>query len=189
MSQVNQFKLPDVGEGLADAEIVVGVACYSAARFGPAVWGPVAGLFAVVVAAASVTLVGSAAGGAGFVVDMTIAGSLDSVPSEIAQIVYRIVQEGLTNAFKHSGSERVQVRVEITERLVVTVLDGGVSAPAADGFGIRGIRERAAAVGGTVTAGPRSDAPGWQLRATLPVRARTAVRRTVRSRRHHSRLA
>jgi signal transduction histidine kinase len=290
------------------APVAVGVACYSAGRYGPGVWGPVAGLFAVVVVAASVTLVGwtdlaptyavplvvavlagvlvlgrehraeavtrsavvaerlriardlhdvvghgvgaitvqagagrmalaagadaevrrallsieqagrgvlrevrwlvgvlrerpdevterdliglaAAARGAGFEVDMTIAGNLHTVPSEMAQIVYRIVQEGLTNAFKHSGAERVQVRVDITERVVVTVLDGGVGGPAADGFGIRGMRERAAAVGGTVSAGPRSDAPGWQLQATLPVRAGTAGRRTARSRWHHSRLA
>ena len=52
----------------------------------------------------------------------------------------------------------------------MTVLDDGAGTPAADGHGIRGMRERATAVGGEVYAGPRDDAPGWQVRATLPLR-------------------
>jgi signal transduction histidine kinase len=99
------------------------------------------------------------------------------MPPQIAQITYRIVQEGLTNAFKHSGSEQVQVRIAISDRVVVTVLDSGAGAPAADGFGIRGMRERAAQVGGTLTAGPRIDGPGWQIHAALPVAHRKKTAR------------
>jgi signal transduction histidine kinase len=119
----------------------------------------------------------AAAASAGFVVDMSIDGRFASMPPQIAQITYRIVQEGLTNAFKHSGSEHVQVRIAIGDRVVVTVLDSGAGLPAADGFGIRGMRERAADVGGTLTAGPRIDGPGWQVHATLPVAQRTKTAR------------
>jgi signal transduction histidine kinase len=115
----------------------------------------------------------AAAASAGFVVDMTIDGRFDLVPAEIAQVTYRIVQEGLTNAFKHSGSELVQVHIAISDQVRVAVLDSGAGLPAADGFGIRGMRERAAQVGGTLTAGPRIDGPGWQVHAALPVAQRT----------------
>jgi len=119
----------------------------------------------------------AAAASAGFVVDMSIDGRFASMPPQIAQITYRIVQEGLTNTFKHSGSEQVQVRIAIGDRVVVTVLDSGAGAPAADGFGIRGMRERAAQVGGTLTAGPRIDGPGWQIHAALPVAHRKKTAR------------
>jgi signal transduction histidine kinase len=111
-----------------------------------------------------------AARGAGFAVDLTIDGRFDSVPSAIAETAYRIVQEGLTNVFRHSGSEQVRVHVEVTDVLVLTVVDDGTGEPAAEGHGIRGMRERAAAVGGEVCAGPRADGPGWEIRATLPMR-------------------
>jgi signal transduction histidine kinase len=97
-------------------------------------------------------------------------GNLAAVPPQIVETAYRIVQEGLTNAFRYSGCEQVEVHVEAGDVLQVTVLDDGAGAPAADGHGIRGMRERAAAVAGEVYAGPRPDAPGWQVRATLPLR-------------------
>jgi signal transduction histidine kinase len=132
----------------------------------------------------------AAAASAGFVVDMSVDGGFAAVPPQLAQITYRIVQEGLTNAFKHSGADQVQVRIAISDQVVVTVLDSGAGLPAGDGFGIRGMRERAAQVGGTLTAGPRTDAPGWQLEAMLPVRAhQKAGPLRVRSRLHNSRLA
>jgi signal transduction histidine kinase len=114
-----------------------------------------------------------AARSAGFAVDLTIDGSFASVSSETAEAAYRIVQEGLTNAFRHSGSEQVRVNVWVNDVLVLTVVDDGRGEPAAEGNGIRGMRERAAAVGGEVSAGPRAHGAGWEIRATLPNRART----------------
>jgi signal transduction histidine kinase len=107
---------------------------------------------------------------AGFAVQLRMDGDLAAVPPQIVETAYRIVQEGLTNAFRYSGCEQVEVHVEAGDVLQVTVLDDGAGAPAADGHGIRGMRERATAVAGEVYAGPRPDAPGWQVRATLPVR-------------------
>jgi signal transduction histidine kinase len=107
---------------------------------------------------------------AGFAVQLRMDGNLAAVPPQIVETAYRIVQEGLTNAFRYSGCEQVWVHVEADDVVEVTVLDDGAGAPAVDGHGIRGMRERAAAVGGEMYAGPRNDAPGWQVRATLPVR-------------------
>jgi signal transduction histidine kinase len=107
---------------------------------------------------------------AGFAVQLRMDGNLAAVPPQIVETAYRIVQEGLTNAFRYSGCEQVEVQVEAGDIVEVTVLDAGAGAPAAAGHGIRGMRERATAVGGELYAGPRNDAPGWQVRATLPVR-------------------
>jgi signal transduction histidine kinase len=116
-----------------------------------------------------VVLLVEAARRAGFDMDLSIEGDVESVPPEIAEAAYRIVQEGLTNAFRHSGSERVRVQVEVGDLVVLTLVDDGGGAPAAEGHGIRGMRERAAAVGGDLYAGPRADASGWEVRATLPI--------------------
>jgi signal transduction histidine kinase len=107
---------------------------------------------------------------AGFAVQLTMDGNLAAVPPQIVETAYRIVQEGLTNAFRYSGCEQVEVHIEAGEVVQVTVLDDGAGAPAAAGHGIRGMRERATAVSGEVYAGPRDDGPGWQVRATLPIR-------------------
>jgi signal transduction histidine kinase len=111
-----------------------------------------------------------AARGAGFDVRMTVDGDLGSVPQPTGEASYRIVQEALTNAFRHSGSESVWVRVNVGDVLTVLVLDKGTAGPAAEGHGIRGMRERAAAVGGELCVGPPADGPGWEVRATLPMR-------------------
>jgi signal transduction histidine kinase len=122
-----------------------------------------------------------AARSAGYTVDLSVDAELDSVSPEIVQIAYRIVQEGLTNAFRHSGSTQAQVRVQVSDAVVVTVADCGAGRAATEGNGIRGMRERATAVGGTLCAGPRHDGPGWQVDATLPIHRREAGHRFVLS--------
>jgi signal transduction histidine kinase len=107
---------------------------------------------------------------AGFAVQLRMDGNMAAVPPQIVEAAYRIVQEGLTNAFRYSGCEQVEVHVAADDVVEVTVLDDGAGGPAEAGHGIRGMRERASAVGGEVSAGPRPDAPGWQVRATLPLR-------------------
>ncbi|WP_233580702.1 sensor histidine kinase [Streptomyces triticirhizae] len=88
--------------------------------------------------------------------------------------VLRVVQEGLTNVAKHAGvGTRARVSVSLTEGAAnVEIHDGGDGRPAPDrllvdsGYGIEGLRERVALLGGTVTAGP--EGRGWRLRATVP---------------------
>jgi signal transduction histidine kinase len=87
--------------------------------------------------------------------------------------VYRIVQEALTNTLKHAGSPaRAQVRLRYAGdgvELEVSDDGGGRSAPAGvtGGHGLAGMRERAAAYGGQVEAGPRAGRPGWRVLARL----------------------
>ncbi|OLT11503.1 hypothetical protein BJF78_04935 [Pseudonocardia sp. CNS-139] len=92
------------------------------------------------------------------------------VPAVVASTAYRIVQESLTNVLRHSGAGTATVRLdrgpaELTVRICD---DGGRSgAPRGAGFGLAGMRERAALLGGRVEAGPGRD--GWVVEAVLPV--------------------
>lgn len=90
-------------------------------------------------------------------------------------VVYRIVQEGLTNVIKHAGpaaTARVLLR-RAGPTLEVSVVDDGRGAGATapgGGHGLVGMRERAAAYGGTVEAGPVAGG-GFAVRARLPLAA------------------
>jgi signal transduction histidine kinase len=113
-----------------------------------------------------------AARSAGIVVELTIDPNTEAAPPATAEALYRIVQESLTNVLRHSGADRAQVRVLGGAAISLSVLDNGAGTVAADGHGIRGMRERASAVGGELSAGPRLDGPGWQVAARLPIGVR-----------------
>ncbi len=85
---------------------------------------------------------------------------------------YRIVQEALTNTHKHASATRADVVLDYgPHSLRVTVTDDGrpgVPKGAGPGHGLTGMHERASAVGGTVTAGPRLEG-GFQVVAELPL--------------------
>ncbi|MET8101146.1 sensor histidine kinase [Streptomyces sp. NPDC005236] len=88
---------------------------------------------------------------------------------------FRIVQEALTNVVRHSGSRRARVRFD-HERGVLRLRiddDGPATGAAAGGSGngLAGMRERAAALGGTIEAGPRDDG-GFRVLAVLPWKAK-----------------
>ncbi|MFJ5230706.1 sensor histidine kinase [Kitasatospora sp. NPDC088391] len=94
------------------------------------------------------------------------------VPATAQLTVYRLVQEALTNALRHTpAGTRAEVRVDCSAVAVeVAVTDSGPRAarPAAPsgGHGLAGMRERAAAYGGTLRAGPGPDG-GWEVRTRL----------------------
>lgn len=85
---------------------------------------------------------------------------------------YRIIQEALTNTHKHASATRAAVTLDYgPHALRVTVTDDGrpgVSRGAGTGHGLVGMRERATAIGGTVTAGPRPGG-GFRVVADLPL--------------------
>jgi signal transduction histidine kinase len=95
-------------------------------------------------------------------------------------VVYRIVQESLSNVLQHAPGAACEVVIEIGAEppaaLGVTVTNAARQNAPADprgsdrvGLGLRGMDERVRAAGGTFAAGPLSTG-GWQVRATLPVR-------------------
>jgi signal transduction histidine kinase len=108
---------------------------------------------------------------AGVRVDVALDGPEERVPSAVGTAAYRIVQEALTNVLRHAEASEAAVRVAIGTRSVeIDVRNDGGAAPAANGSGrgLRGMAERAEALGGRVEAGPR-DEGGWQVHATLPL--------------------
>jgi signal transduction histidine kinase len=95
------------------------------------------------------------------------------VPSSVQLTAYRIVQEALTNALKHSTGASIDVRVESSGHdLLVSVHDHGTplkrngASPATGGHGLAGIRERVAFHGGKLTIAP--SATGFSVDAALP---------------------
>jgi signal transduction histidine kinase len=103
-------------------------------------------------------------------VDLGLDGDLAGLPPAVDAAVYRIVQESVTNAMRHAV-DATEVTVQVTgepERVRVTVRDNGARAGRGrDGYGLAGLRERAALLGGELSAGPCTD-QGWQVEAELP---------------------
>lgn len=105
---------------------------------------------------------------------------LRAVPADVALALFRVVQEGTTNALRHGEASEIQVRVAREgPSLRVDIADQGAGLPddfrweQAEGFGLLGLRERLAAFGGELTlqAGPQR---GARLTAWVPHPAREA---------------
>ncbi|GIH55735.1 two-component sensor histidine kinase [Microbispora rosea subsp. aerata] len=110
----------------------------------------------------------------GLPVTLKVTGETRPLPAGIDRAGYRIVQESLTNVSRHAPGSRVTVRVTYApEELTVVVEDDGggtarAEASLGSGNGIPGMRERAAALGGSLTAGPRPGG-GFRVEARLPL--------------------
>jgi signal transduction histidine kinase len=103
-------------------------------------------------------------------VDVELVGDLESLRPMVGAAAYRIAQESITNAVRHARhATRIDVRV-IGERdnvMVVVLDDGEPGAVSPLGYGLAGMTERAALLGGTLEAGP-SAGGGWLVTAVLP---------------------
>lgn len=111
---------------------------------------------------------------AGLPVELEVLGSAH-VPASVELTAYRIVQEALTNAMKYAGpGAKAHVRVTRAADVVVVLIEddgrGAISdvAQKAGGHGLDGMRERVAAIGGTIDIGPRKGG-GFRVQARLPV--------------------
>ncbi|QIK09919.1 sensor histidine kinase [Streptomyces sp. ID38640] len=110
---------------------------------------------------------------AGLAVDLTTEGAPATLPPGTDLAAFRIVQEALTNIVRHSGSRTARVLLRHTPgALEIRVDDDGPATAGTGepggGNGLIGMRERAAALGGTVEAGPRPDG-GFRVRARIPL--------------------
>ncbi|MBM7026280.1 sensor histidine kinase [Clavibacter zhangzhiyongii] len=118
--------------------------------------------------------------GAGLRVAYDVIGTPRPLTPTVDLIVYRVAQESLTNVRKHAGTgTRVDLRMRyLADRVEVEVSDGGPVGAAASaaagpvrngpgGLGQRGMRERVAAVGGSIEIGPKARG-GYLVRASLP---------------------
>jgi signal transduction histidine kinase len=108
---------------------------------------------------------------AGLPTELKVEGDASPLPAGIDLTAYRLVQEGLTNALKHSRATHAEVHVRYADgsvELVVRDNGSGNGTGAGGGHGLVGMRERVAVIGGELAAGPRQSG-GYELRARLPV--------------------
>jgi signal transduction histidine kinase len=100
------------------------------------------------------------------------AGDLSSLPPAVASVAFRIVQEALTNVARHAQAKSVAIALGVAGgALDISVSDDGVGMgkePQPRGFGLIGIRERALALGGTMTIAARAGG-GTTVAARLPI--------------------
>ena len=112
---------------------------------------------------------------AGLSVEVEVAGKAPPLPAAVHLAAYRIIQESLTNVARHAGRARVTVRVTYDDADVHVEIDDDGTAPSGGGSaigtgsGITGMRERATALGGDLSAGFRRGG-GFRVSARLPVR-------------------
>jgi signal transduction histidine kinase len=111
---------------------------------------------------------------AGAPVTIAVEGEQRPLPPPVDEVAYRILQESLTNVLRHAGpaaTATVRLCYE-PAALGIKITDDGTAVPGANGpnsgHGLMGMAERAASVGGEVTAGPR-DEGGFEVSARLPL--------------------
>jgi signal transduction histidine kinase len=105
-------------------------------------------------------------------------GDPPRLPASVEMVVYRLVQEALTNAVRYAGDGPIDVQVIYSPTAITVFVDDegpGVAAgpgrngSSGGGHGLVGMQERLAAIGGTLEAGPRRPGPGWRVHASIPV--------------------
>ncbi|GAB2756547.1 sensor histidine kinase [Amycolatopsis magusensis] len=107
----------------------------------------------------------------GIPTEVTISGTERALADEVREALYRTAQEGLTNVRKHAGATHAELVLDYAEAEVrVAVRDDGTGAVdgRTPGFGLLGLRERAASLGGHLTFEP---APGTGCTLTMEVPA------------------
>jgi len=98
------------------------------------------------------------------------------VPGSVALVLYRVVQEALTNAVRYAADSPIEVQMLYTPDAITLFVDDEGPGSAAvgrpgGGHGLVGMAERLTTVGGTLQAGPRQPGPGWRVHASVPVLA------------------
>jgi signal transduction histidine kinase len=110
----------------------------------------------------------------GVVIDCQVAEGADALPPAVAEVLWRVAQEGLTNIEKHAHAHRVQVNLAIQPKeVVLRVSDDGAGLPCGaedklGHYGLRGLRERVEGLGGAFTVAP-AGTNGTVIEARIPV--------------------
>lgn len=114
---------------------------------------------------------------AGREVRLSMLGDQPPLPASVELVLYRVVQEALTNAVRHAADSVIDIQLIYTPETITLFVDDegpGPQGPQAatgrpgGGHGLVGMAERLATVGGSVSAGPRQPGPGWRVHASIP---------------------
>jgi signal transduction histidine kinase len=108
-------------------------------------------------------------------IELRLSGDEERLQGEVGDAVLRVIQEALTNIRKHAPGAAVTVELTIAERHLDVMVENRALLPvsrpslagAGGGYGLRGMRERATQLGGTLAAGPTED--GWRVSLHLPL--------------------
>ncbi|MEU6017234.1 histidine kinase [Streptomyces sp. NPDC047515] len=107
--------------------------------------------------------------GSGLEIPYEVTGAARPLGPAVETTVHRIVQEALTNVVRHAAAETVCVQLAYgAQALTLTITDDGRGSGNGTGMGLIGIRERAAAHGGTAVTGPGPEGRGFRVRVTIP---------------------
>ncbi|WP_166974498.1 sensor histidine kinase [Brevibacterium atlanticum] len=117
--------------------------------------------------------------GSGARVDLDFPDDVPVLSPTSSLTAFRVVQESLSNALRHAAGAAVSVTIaQVEQRVEITVVNGAPDAEAATvagakshlggGFGLKGMRERVEALGGTLQVGP-TDNGGFEVRVSLPL--------------------
>jgi signal transduction histidine kinase len=113
----------------------------------------------------------SGAAGAGVDVRVVTEGTPRPLPPSVDLAAFRIVQEALTNVTRHAGQATATISLTYGEAALTVAVDddgrGGSGGGSGSGNGIRGMKERASALGGELEAGPKPGG-GFRVKASLP---------------------
>ena len=108
-------------------------------------------------------------------IEMACGPELDALAESRALVLFRLVQEALTNVARHSSATRVRIqigRAESSPGIDISIADNGLGADLgvrSNGLGLIGMRERVAALGGSITVSQAGGATGFEVRAFLPL--------------------
>jgi signal transduction histidine kinase len=108
-------------------------------------------------------------------IEMACGPELDSLVESQALVLFRLVQEALTNVARHSSATRVRIqigRAASAPGIDISIVDNGLGADLSvprSGLGLIGMRERVAALGGSIAVSTTSGAAGFEVRAFLPL--------------------
>lgn len=116
-----------------------------------------------------------AARAAGARIELLQPGGDVDLPRHVDLAVFRVAQEGITNALRYASGAEIRVAwTRSPDHVQIVVEDDGarglVPPQTGSGLGLVGVRERIGVCGGHVSAGPRADGQGWRLEATVPLR-------------------
>lgn len=109
--------------------------------------------------------------------DVTLAIEEESLEEDAKETIYRVVQEGLSNAIRHAAPSTIGIVIatDTANGVRVVLTDDGIGLPAGHArargpsrLGLIGMRERVMAMAGSLSVGPGPDGKGLQLVATLP---------------------